>query len=174
MGKRISAAIAMGLVIATTASAEGPKDYSGSYMCRPIGTAGIGYDRSSKEWAPATFDTSTWQHYVKLTALADQTAGKSNNPQFRAYTVLINRADLPGVDPSQCRGETMSNLPIEAVAIFSKYVFCKTMEMDLTINFDSMRYQAFSDGSFIFGTDKITDEGLTMPYVQVGKCVRLD
>lgn len=161
-------ALAMSAVPVIANAQDDLKDYSGSYMCRPIGTAGIGYDKQSEEWRATTFDTSEWQHFIKFAALEDQAAGKAHKPEYRMYEVSLNRADLPGLEPTKCVNDILPGQKPGTVVMFIASVSCKGQEGTMSFNFENMRYQVISDSSYLYDLPGLSS------YVQVGTCVRLD
>lgn len=168
MFTRTMLALAMSAIPVIADAKDDMKDYSGSYMCRPLGTAGIGYDERAKDWRATTFDTSDWQRFLKFTALEDQTAGKSHKPEYRAYHVNLNRADLPGLEATSCTNDILPGQQPGTVVMFIEYVSCKAREGTFTFNFENMRYQVISDSGYLL------DSPISADYIQVGTCVRLD
>lgn len=145
-------ALALSALPAFAAAQDEIKDYSGYYMCRPIGTAGIGFDKQVEKWRATTFETSDIQHFIKFTALDDQTAGKLHEPEYRTYQVSLNRADLPGLEATKCRNDVVPEQQPGTVVMFTDHVSCKAQDGTLTFNFDNMRFQKVSDYGYLLDT----------------------
>jgi hypothetical protein len=172
MKRMFFAALFSSAALATTSAAEDfplSKDYSGSYLCKASASSGLRFDEQSGNWIPTPFNVDKVQYIVKVTDTGHTERLESIRQTDRLYNVTVKDFDGNG-KTRDCYNIRESGLGTrELIYISFGRAGCVYYGTDYIFDFENLKMQTMFRGGYM-DPEKNTDT----PYIELGKCQRID
>lgn len=146
-------------VCATASSADAQEtinsiDYSGDYLCEMKAAGGLKFDESSKTWNGVRFSDVNQTIAVHVESIFDGV------PKAFYKIAIGDKADK---ELSYCTDRMTSQVNVVS---FNGQMSCHDAAYDYTMNWNTMRFQYYSAGSYTAGEQT----GTANPSVVIGIC----
>jgi hypothetical protein len=155
------------LTWASTVSAQTLPDYSGSYLCKTMASAGLRLNPQTQTWNGVVFDPNATTTLMRIETTGE-TGSSSIHGRFERYQISFKDFGSKN-EPFQCVSNYASPKFVREVPIIDGRIRCQSFGTTYLVDLNTNRLQLMFEGAYM----DVWTENQDTPYVSVGVCEKV-